>query len=162
MTRLVEAGVSLRRIAAYLGSSEVILSDTAPAPILVDVREHFELSDVSFAYPIDAISDQPAVAGVDFRLRGLSVELHVGKLNLVVGPVAAGKSLFLLGLLGEADQPEGRHDFPHSLEADSGVSTDAIPASAWLTEGTAYVPQTSWLQNTSVRRRSLTPTVSAA
>jgi ABC-type multidrug transport system fused ATPase/permease subunit len=159
MTRLVEAGVSLRRLAAYLGSSEVdganCLPNAAPTPLLIDVRERFELSDVSFAYPLDRALDRPPVADGSFRLRGLSLGLQVGKLNLVVGPVAAGKSLLLLGLLGEADQPEGRHNFPRSAEAAASVAGDAVPGPGWLIEGTAYVPQSSWLQNTSVRGRSL-------
>lgn len=149
MVKLVETVVSLRRIAAYLGAPEVErLPPSETAPLLVDTRESFSLLRVSLAYPRD-VGLEANDASTHFRLRSLSLRLRVGQLNLVVGPVAAGKSLFLLGLLGEADVLEGSHDFPRSRPAVSLPGPTHVSDADWLVEGTAYVPQVSHAQTLS-------------
>lgn len=67
-----------------------------------------------------------------FRLSALNIECAPGGLTVVSGPVGSGKSSFLLGLLGEMRLLEGQICLPR----DKGV---------------AYVSQTPWLQNATIR-----------
>ncbi|KAL1921756.1 uncharacterized protein VTP21DRAFT_10398 [Calcarisporiella thermophila] len=70
-----------------------------------------------------------------FILRELSVEFPVGKLSLVVGPTGSGKSSLLLALLGEMNRVEGQVFLPPRV--------------------VAYVSQTAWLQNATIRENIL-------
>jgi ABC-type branched-subunit amino acid transport system ATPase component len=84
-------------------------------------------------------------------LRDVSLSIPARAATLVCGPVASGKTLFLLGLLGEADvDAGGKVDFPRSQDADI-VSGKPIEASQWLQEGTAYVHQLPWLRNATIK-----------
>lgn len=150
LVKIVEAVVSLKRISAYLNTPEVDTSATIgpQAPLLVDLRTSFALRDLSFAYPSEPQPQAPGLSS--FRLRSLTLDLDVHRTTLVVGPVASGKSLFLLGLLGEADQLSGTLDFPRSRSGVVSLSNDKVSDGEWLVESTAYVPQTPWLQNISV------------
>ncbi|KAF8443446.1 hypothetical protein BGX38DRAFT_1095677, partial [Terfezia claveryi] len=67
-----------------------------------------------------------------FRLSALNVECAPGGLTIVSGPVGSGKSSFLLGLLGEMRLLEGQICLPRD-------------------QGVAYVSQTPWLQNATIR-----------
>ncbi|ORZ16766.1 P-loop containing nucleoside triphosphate hydrolase protein, partial [Lobosporangium transversale] len=76
-----------------------------------------------------------------FKLKNLSVAFPVGQLSLVVGPTGSGKSALLLALLGELERLEGsmylpRLDYNKDNEHGSGI---------------AYVSQTAWLQNSTIR-----------
>ncbi|KAF9360285.1 hypothetical protein BGX26_009968 [Mortierella sp. AD094] len=82
-----------------------------------------------------------------FQLKNLNVEFPVGKLSVIVGPTGSGKSALLLALLGELERQEGsqympRLDYGHGPHKDVG-------------SGIAYVAQTAWLQNTSIRNNIL-------
>uniref|UniRef100_A0A8H7K177 P-loop containing nucleoside triphosphate hydrolase protein n=1 Tax=Bionectria ochroleuca TaxID=29856 RepID=A0A8H7K177_BIOOC len=66
-----------------------------------------------------------------FMLRDISVSFRLAALNVVSGGTGSGKSLLLLSLLGETNLTNGLITCPDDV---------------------AYVPQTAWLQNTSVRQ----------
>ena len=65
-----------------------------------------------------------------FVLRDISLTFREGALNVIHGSTGSGKSLLLLALLGETCLESGKMSCP----------TDV-----------AYVPQTAWLQSTSIR-----------
>lgn len=67
-----------------------------------------------------------------FSLSDLSVECTPGGLTVISGPVGSGKTSFLLGLLGEMRLLQGEICLPRH-------------------QGVAYVSQTPWLQNATVR-----------
>lgn len=67
-----------------------------------------------------------------FRLAAMDVECVYGGLTVVAGPVGSGKSSFLLGMLGEMRVLEGEVYLPRR-------------------HGVAYVAQSSWLQNASIK-----------
>lgn len=85
-----------------------------------------------------------------FRLQDLDVTFPRGQLTLVAGKFGSGKTLMLLGLLGEAKLIEGDISYAVSdVLCDASVDGD----DAWdlLPRGVAYVPQTAWLQSQSIR-----------
>lgn len=62
----------------------------------------------------------------------MNVECVYGGLTVISGPVGSGKSSFLLGLLGEMRLLNGNAYLPRN-------------------EGVAYVAQSTWLQNKTIR-----------
>lgn len=69
-----------------------------------------------------------------FRLQDISVSFVENALNVVSGPTGCGKTSLLLSLLGETIHESGTATCPRDV---------------------AYVPQTAWLQNDSVRQNIL-------
>ncbi|OAQ30498.1 hypothetical protein K457DRAFT_31633 [Linnemannia elongata AG-77] len=91
---------------------------------------------------IDAPASEPEAVIERFQLTNVSADFPVGELSLIVGPTGSGKSALLLALLGELERIEGHMYLPrldynnHSNDRGSGI---------------AYVAQTAWLQNGTVR-----------
>ncbi|CAO3650101.1 unnamed protein product [Cunninghamella blakesleeana] len=92
-----------------------------------------------------------------FVLKDLNLEFPNGDLSIICGKTGSGKSLMMLSLLGEAFVLKGRVFCPRSNIADS-VSEDYklieeyIAEENWiLNHAVAYVAQTAWLQNASIR-----------
>lgn len=69
-----------------------------------------------------------------FKLQDISIEFTQQTLNVITGPTGSGKTSLLLSLIGET-------------VLESGVAT--------CPKDVAYVPQTAWLQNDSVRQNIL-------
>ncbi|KAI9353265.1 hypothetical protein DFJ73DRAFT_759726 [Zopfochytrium polystomum] len=79
-----------------------------------------------------------------FTLRNINLTFPVGGLTSICGPTGAGKSSLIQALLGEMKRLSGRAYLPDPR------NPVAIPGTN-LTTGTAYVSQTSWLQNSTIR-----------
>ncbi|KAF9113681.1 hypothetical protein BGX27_001044 [Mortierella sp. AM989] len=83
-----------------------------------------------------------------FQLKNLNIDFPIGKLSVIVGPTGSGKSAMLLALLGELERLEGNQYMPR-LDYGHGPRKDDVGS------GIAYVAQTAWLQNTSIRNNIL-------
>lgn len=95
----VLAYVSMQRIEAFLREEEV--PDWASS--LKRERHHeqesklgYEKASLEWHRPVE--EDQPST--MSFRLQDLTVNIPLGSLTLVTGPTGAGKTAFLVGLLG--------------------------------------------------------------
>ncbi|KAJ3212821.1 hypothetical protein HDU67_003594 [Dinochytrium kinnereticum] len=77
-----------------------------------------------------------AVSSGAFTLRNLNLELPVGGLTGIVGATGSGKSSLIQALLGEMKSLSGKSFLPISLGLGGNV---------------AYVAQTSWLMNATIR-----------
>ncbi|KAF9367379.1 hypothetical protein CPC16_006570, partial [Podila verticillata] len=103
--------------------------------------------------PVEEPAEEPFVVELEvvvqerFKLKNISADFPVGQLSLIVGPTGSGKSALLLALLGELERLEGSMYFPR-LDYDKSRSHDRG-------SGIAYVSQTAWLQNTTIRNNIL-------
>ncbi|KAF9384340.1 hypothetical protein CPB97_005742 [Podila verticillata] len=83
-----------------------------------------------------------------FKLQNITLDFPVGKLSLIVGPTGSGKSALLLSLLGELDRLEGTVYLPRLDYGDRHKRSREHKARG---SGIAYVAQTAWLQNATIR-----------
>jgi ABC-type multidrug transport system fused ATPase/permease subunit len=105
-----------------------------------------------------------------FVLFDLTLHFPLGELSLICGKLGAGKTLLLLALLGEADvltgqlicprsPPDAIMDFANTRltgqnRGTSGLGDDGDEE--WIVPNMcAYVPQTAWLQNASIKENIL-------
>ena len=144
--------VSVRRIASYLSSQDVENVCHQGSFIQISNDAHMILRQASFAWPTTNTNN-----GIDdhnvFTLHNIDFEAMPGQLSLVCGKLGSGKTLFLNGLLGEADLVGGslrvpRSDF-HTMEK---FPKENPTPEEWLVDSmTAYAPQSPWLRNASIR-----------
>ncbi|KAJ7635711.1 P-loop containing nucleoside triphosphate hydrolase protein [Mycena polygramma] len=101
LPQLLAAYASVKRIEGYLSRDEKLRSPNEnPQEKPRSVNIHLEAASFSWA------PDSAAFLGP------LSLELAQGQLHVVVGPVASGKSMFLLSLLGETTRTQGSSSVP--------------------------------------------------
>jgi ABC-type multidrug transport system fused ATPase/permease subunit len=152
VNQLSQALVSLARVARYLDRAEDDLVPLAPSTTLAG---KVGCKDATIAWPR---TGGPAVQGsaassAAFALRSVSLEAVPGALNLVCGKIGAGKTLLLLGLLGECDVLDGEVSCPHTPADAIPLEGSAAKATgAWLCpDRSAYMPQATFLINATVR-----------
>ncbi|KAF9947554.1 hypothetical protein BGZ72_010475 [Mortierella alpina] len=102
--------------------------------------------------PVTVVAEEPVVeteaVQERFKLKNISIDFPVGKLSVVVGPTGSGKSALLLALLGELERLDGHQYLPR-------LDYNRIPHAKDHGSGIAYVAQTAWLQNTTIRNNIL-------
>jgi len=131
MKQLLYAGVSFKRIDKFLHEEEELESIQSPqdysdgSPITTSGMLGYKNATLLWSKP-DSEDDNR------FRLSALNIECTPGRLTVVSGPVGSGKTSFLLGLLGEMRLLEGQICLPRD-------------------QGVAYVSQTPWLQNATIK-----------
>ena len=85
-----------------------------------------------------------------FRLIGLNIKFHVGKLNIVAGPTGSGKTSLLMALLGEMTLLKGSVHLPVSNREDLLADPET-----GLVDGVAYCAQQAWLVNDTIKQNIL-------
>ncbi|KAI0717016.1 multidrug resistance-associated ABC transporter [Earliella scabrosa] len=153
LINMLQSAVSLRRIEQYLQGAEV-----APVPPLDGKAHPIALQSATITWPQDRSrgSAAPSAASTPrhkFILMDLTLDFPLGELSLICGKLGSGKSLLLLALLGEADLLSGQLFCPRSppdiIASFAGVE---VPEEEWIVQGVcAYVPQSAWLRNASIR-----------
>ncbi|RKO92749.1 hypothetical protein BDK51DRAFT_18442, partial [Blyttiomyces helicus] len=137
------------------GAIFAILSNCPP--LLISLVTFAAYTSV-FGYTLDAqtaftslalfnMLAQPMLIFPDYRtftLRNLDIEFPVGKLSAVCGSTGSGKSSLIQALLGEMNQSEGKAYLPDSRRA-------VVDPATGLSLSTAYVAQTAWIMNATVR-----------
>lgn len=156
LINMLQSAVSLRRIEKYLNGVEV-----APVAPLDGQPHPIALQSATITWPQDRSrgSAAPSAASTPrhkFILMDLTLEFPLGELSLICGKLGSGKSLLLLALLGEADVLSGQLFCPRSppdiIAKFTGVE---VPQEEWVVDGVcAYVPQSAWLRNASIRGES--------
>ncbi|KAF0506686.1 P-loop containing nucleoside triphosphate hydrolase protein [Gigaspora margarita] len=79
-----------------------------------------------------------------FTLKNLNVSFPVNELSIICGPTGSGKTSLLMALLGEMECVDGRVFLPR-MTTESSNKLGGAPS------GVAYVAQTAWLQNATIR-----------
>ncbi|KAF8761854.1 Multidrug resistance-associated ABC transporter [Rhizoctonia solani] len=151
---ILQSLVSLRRIEKYLSATEIAdvrsIQDT-------ELEDSVKLVSATISWPqtrFGGASSAPSVAPTPkarFTISDISLEFPDGELSLICG---SGKTLLLLALLGEADILAGQLIAPRSPpDALAKLSQEGnLDNSNWVVRGIcAYVPQTAWLQNDSIK-----------
>ncbi|KAG6830407.1 hypothetical protein H0H92_000903 [Tricholoma furcatifolium] len=107
--------------------------------ILTGQRTHAGLTDV--LQETDINTDLP------FELQDINVRFPEGKLTVITGPPASGKTALLMALLGEMTL------LPHTPTGRILMSKhpDLIDPSSGLTYSISYAAQTPWLRHQSIR-----------
>ncbi|CEP08484.1 hypothetical protein [Parasitella parasitica] len=168
----LQALISIRRIQTYLDEDEIEPPSTEDE--IDPSGNHFPkniaigFNDATIGWSKQNYTDQPesdvqqqdssssSDTKTSFVLKDLNIEFPANELSLVSGATGSGKTLMMLGLLGEAIVLKGAAHCPRQAVADSVsnefvVSKD-IDLKDWLLPyALAYVSQTAWLQNASIR-----------
>ncbi|KAG8959224.1 hypothetical protein FRC03_008275 [Tulasnella sp. 419] len=171
---MLQSFVSVRRIEKYLNLAEVKpvkpleLSPLRLSTFSTEEELPIVLNNATITWPQDqsrypqwiesSSSSSPPSAvstpGLKFVLLDLTLNFPKGELSLICGKLGSGKTLLLLGLLGEADLLGGQIICPRSPPDVIAKSAElrSIPDVEWIVPGVcAYVPQTAWLQNATIR-----------
>ncbi|KAJ7433880.1 P-loop containing nucleoside triphosphate hydrolase protein [Mycena galericulata] len=97
LPQLLAAYASLKRIEEYLSRQDKDLAPNEDTKEKSHSEEHILFDAASFSW---APGSPPFIGP-------LSLQLAQGQLHIIVGPVAAGKSMFVLSLLGETTCTQG-------------------------------------------------------
>eukprot|EP00898_Chlorokybus_atmophyticus_P007059 jgi/Chlat1/7354/Chrsp59S06974 len=125
-TQAIQAWVALKRLSKFLTAAEVQPRTAGKGLLGISVSNgNFKWTDAEEA---------PLV------LKDVNVELPLGKLTAVIGPVASGKSSFLSALLGDM--------IPASSEATATIDVAE-------NQRVAYVAQQAWIINATLRENVL-------
>ncbi|CAK5270991.1 unnamed protein product [Mycena citricolor] len=137
---LIQARVGLNRIADYLEEEEV--SDQVSS-LKRDVVVPSTGADGGLGLDRATLhwNGGSSDAQQRFALHDVSVVFPEGKLSVVTGPTASGKSALLMALMGEMTMVQGSL----LLDKSGGADDDG------LVRGVAYAAQTPWLQHRSIR-----------
>jgi ABC-type multidrug transport system fused ATPase/permease subunit len=155
---MLQSLVSLRRIERYLQGAEI-----TPVPSLDSSSQLISMTSATLSWPqarsvsVPSASESAASSATStparkFMLVDISAEFPAGELSLICGKLGAGKTLFLLSLLGEADVLTGQVLCPRSPpDSLAAFATDTFTSEDWIVPGLAYVPQAAWLRNASIK-----------
>ncbi|TFK44030.1 multidrug resistance-associated ABC transporter [Crucibulum laeve] len=152
VVRIIQTGVSLDRISAFLREPEV---SPQVSSLIQDISGTSDLSDDGLGLVNATLIWNSAKEGKQdaesqphrdedrrFELKDINTRLPEGRLTIVTGPTASGKSALLLALLGEMTLLEGQIMFQKdpSRVDDHG-----------LIHTVSYAAQTPWLQHRSIK-----------
>ncbi|KAH8825289.1 multidrug resistance-associated ABC transporter [Flagelloscypha sp. PMI_526] len=146
VVKLIECAVSLRRLDAFLASEDIVTPVQGSTDMIA-------FQSCSLSWPRSPNQDPTQTPQSSFVLHDLNISFPLGSLSLICGRLGSGKTLILNALLGEADVLSGQVICPRS-PPNTLTSLSTLPANdePWLVDGLcAYVPQTAWLRNASIR-----------
>ncbi len=138
-TDLLDAWVSIKRIAEYLNLPEITQVSTDGPEISFD--------GASIAWP----SDEKLEDSERFVLRDVTVTFPPGELSVISGKTGTGKSLMLAAILGEVDIVAGKLCVPRGPPIQDRHDSKATKADWILPNSIAYVAQIPWIENASIK-----------
>ena len=137
-TDFSNALISIRRIEHFLTSPE--REDST-----LDA-DHIELEGAAIAWPSDERIPRLAT------LQDMNISFPEAELSIIAGPTASGKSLLLAAVIGEADILSGSVQRPRRVWKPLKDSSTRADERGWLVrKSIAFVAQTPWIENSSIR-----------
>ncbi|KAF1805468.1 P-loop containing nucleoside triphosphate hydrolase protein [Mucor lusitanicus] len=165
----LQALISIRRIQTYLDEDEIEppSNEDEIDPLTGQIPENISIGfkDATVGWSKQNYTDEVTDASdnitseassTSFILKDLNFEFPPNELSLISGATGSGKTLLMLGLLGEAIVLKGTAHCPRQAVVDTVsddfvTSKDIDPKDWLLPYALAYVSQTAWLQNASIR-----------
>ncbi|KDR80196.1 hypothetical protein GALMADRAFT_61920 [Galerina marginata CBS 339.88] len=148
----LQAFVSLKRIETYLNVEEVESQMDHHTQTGLGVA----LYSATMSWPQVRTTSVHSTPKTAFSLVDVTTTFPQGEISLVCGRIGSGKTLLLLGLLGEADVLAGGISCPHSSPDSHSFLAVINETERWVVDGVcAYVPQTPWLRNQSIKENIL-------
>lgn len=158
----LQALISIRRIQTYLDEDEIEppSAEDEMGQLASDahrvVRIGFNNATVGWTAQEYKDDEQDTNNKSSFILKDLNFDFPNNELSLICGSTGSGKTLMMLSLLGEAIVTKGSAHCPRQAVADivsdDFVVSNDIDLKDWLLPyALAYVSQTAWLQNASIR-----------
>lgn len=133
----IQSKVSLDRVQKFLDEEESTKYEQLTA-VKNNNNNKIGFANASFSW--NSKSD------VDFKIKDLTIDFKLRKLNVIIGPTGAGKTSLLMALLGEMELTKGEIYLPgYNAREDLEVDKDGY------TESVAYCSQAAWLLNDSIR-----------
>jgi ABC-type multidrug transport system fused ATPase/permease subunit len=115
--------------------------------------------NASIAWPSDSfhIKGSNNMHSVEtFALRSLNLEFPSGELSIISGKTGSGKTLLLSAIIGEVDVIDGIIIAPKAVERNSELTDEkSFSDTALIPTDVAYVSQSPWLENTSIKKNIL-------
>ncbi|KAJ1561424.1 hypothetical protein HK096_004773, partial [Nowakowskiella sp. JEL0078] len=158
IVNLLQGRMSFNRIMRFLKTQEIERYTSANAEVTANETSNLSVgfSDAAFTYYTEedeetqsaATKQVPTFAKTNFTLRNLNIVFPHKNLSLVTGAIGSGKSSMLLALLGELKRTNGISNLP-----DVRLSAHIPPE--FKIQGVAYVAQSAWMLNTSIRENIL-------
>ena len=151
LARLQDSLVSVKRVESFLEEEEMdkyeqLLQQGSKASLEIGFQY------ASFSWGDHAQEDAASSeSSYRFILRHLNNSFMIGKLNIITGATASGKSSMLLALLGEMTLVEGTVRMP------APVNREHLPMDpdTKLINAVAYCAQEAWLINDTIRNNIL-------
>lgn len=137
---ILQANVSLSRVNQFLEEEEVKLPQ--PGDLGSGTSIGF-IQNASFSW------HQPGTETKVPHLKDLNLSFPWNKLSIICGPTGSGKTTLLASLLGETYCLSGSAVLPRKSSMKESAATTTELGGA--VSGIAYVAQTAWLQNCSIR-----------
>lgn len=152
IAELLQEILGAKRIGLFLKTRDTdLLRETTTGealPAISSEREILMKADLTWDVPLATANGSRSPLQQTFELRGLDISFLRGKVTLIAGKFGSGKTLLLLGLLGEARLLKG--DISNAVSPL--LDAHGLRSSTTTTgSGVAYVPQTAWLQSLSIR-----------
>ena len=148
---------SLKRIQNFLDEDEI--ESAAPQDARNPIDVGFDKATIGWKTPSEDV--EVAEGESSFILKDVEAHFPNHELSLISGATGSGKTLLLLGLLGEAVLIDGKVSCPRVPLAETIYSefdpiSDEINLNDWILDRSlAYVSQSPWLQNASIRNNIL-------
>ncbi|RDW56946.1 hypothetical protein BP5796_13013 [Coleophoma crateriformis] len=106
--------------------------------------------NASVSFPSNDVSRKD-----NFTLRNLNLDFPNHALSVISGPTGSGKSLLLAAILGEVDVLTGYVQVPTPPEYEERFDSKATAANWILPTSMAFVSQTPWIENASIKSNIL-------
>ncbi|KAG2235405.1 hypothetical protein INT48_005755 [Thamnidium elegans] len=146
----VQAYSSLKRIQKFLDEDEI-------EAVSEGYNSQAEIGFSKATIGWKKVSKDQTDEETTFILKDIEATFPREELSLISGATGSGKTLMLLGLLGEAVLIDGEVSCPRiplaeTIYSEFEQTSDDIKMEDWILDRSlAYVSQTPWLQNASIR-----------